>query len=250
MARLARDGVALAYEEAGSGAPPLLFVHGWACDRTYFAPQVEHFRRAHRALAVDLRGHGDSDTPLQDYTMAGFADDLAWLCGELELEKPIVIGHSMGGIIGLVLAARHPSPPAAVVMVDMPTTLIVGPLPAADPRWQTIAGLRGPDYREVARQYAERMFVPTDDRERRAWVVERMTSAPQHVIASAFEQGWACDLAAAAAACEVPALYIQAATPRPELERFRELCPQLVVSAARSGPGTSSNWGCPTRSTR
>jgi pimeloyl-ACP methyl ester carboxylesterase len=228
--RLVRDGVALAYDEVGSGSPPVLFVHGWACDRTYFAPQVAHFGRAHRTLAVDLRGHGESDKPRQDYTMADFADDLAWLCGQLEAEKPIVVGHSMGGTVALVLAARHPALPGAIVLLDMPTALLAGPLAAADPRRQTIEALRGPAYREVARQYAEAMFLPTDDRPRRAWIVERMTAAPQHVLASAFEQAWACDLAAAAAACTVPALYIQADGQRGrELERFGQLCPQLAI---------------------
>jgi pimeloyl-ACP methyl ester carboxylesterase len=215
---LIREGVSLAYEETGSGEPPLLFVHGLACDHTFFAPQVEHFRRAHRTLAVDLRGHGASDRPRHDYTMAGFADDLAWLCGELKIERPIVVGHSMGGVIGLVLAARFPTLPAAVVMVDTPIAAIAGPRPPADPRSQIVAAMHGPNYRDAARQFVEPMFLPTDDRGGRARIVEQMTSAPQHVIASALEQTWSCDLASAAAACKVPALYIQAHRPRPELE--------------------------------
>lgn len=58
MEALSRDGVRLAYWEQGSGSPPMLFVHGWCCDHTYFAPQVEHFAANHRAISVDLRGHG------------------------------------------------------------------------------------------------------------------------------------------------------------------------------------------------
>ena len=57
-------------------------------------------------LSSDLRGHGRSDVPHQDYTMAAFADDLAWPCTELELTKPVVVGHSMGGNVALKLAAR------------------------------------------------------------------------------------------------------------------------------------------------
>jgi pimeloyl-ACP methyl ester carboxylesterase len=229
MGKLVRDGVSLAYDEVGTGEPSMLFVHGWACDRTYFAPQVERFSRAHRTIAVDLRGHGKSDAPRQEYTMDGFADDLAWLCGELRVERPVVVGHSMGGVIGMVLAQRHPKLPAAVVMVDMPTAPLAGPPPPGDPRRQMMETLHGPEYREVARRFIDRMFLDTDDRQRRAWITERMTSTSRHVIASAIEQVWTCDLAAAASACTVPALYIQAATPRPELDRFMELCPQLVI---------------------
>jgi pimeloyl-ACP methyl ester carboxylesterase len=56
-----------------------------------------------------------------------------------------------------------------------------------------------------------------------------MTAAPQHVFASAVEQVWSCNLPAAASACRVPTLYIQAAGARPELGRLRELCPQLAI---------------------
>ncbi len=229
MQKLVRDGVALAYDEIGSGSPPILFVHGWACDRTYFAPQVAYFGRSHRSVAVDLRGYGDSDKPRQDYTMEGFADDLAWLCGQLGVEQPIVVGHSMGGLVALLLAERHAALPGAIVMLDMPTALIAGPLPAENPRWQTSEDLYGPGYLDVARQFAKPLFLPTDDRASMARFLHQMMTTSQHVLASSFEQTWTCDLAAAAAACNVPALYIQAAIPRPELDRFSQLCPQLVV---------------------
>ena len=48
MDSLIHDDVKLAYEEMGRGEPPLVFVHGWTCDHTYFAPQVEYFSRDHR----------------------------------------------------------------------------------------------------------------------------------------------------------------------------------------------------------
>ena len=63
MSRLRRDGVALFYEEAGVGELPMLLVHGLACDHTHLTPQLEHFSDDHRVVAVDLRGHGQSDAP-------------------------------------------------------------------------------------------------------------------------------------------------------------------------------------------
>ena len=227
MRKLTRDGVALAYDVAGSGDPPLLLVHGWTCDHTYFAPQFEQFRRDHRVITVDLRGHGESDKPEQAYTMAGFADDLAWLCRALALEKPVVIGHSMGGTIALVLAAHHPELPAAVALIDSSI------LPSRERRDASLAHverLRGPDYREAQRRYVgEGMFLPTDDPERKAHILDQMSSAPRHVMASALQDSFANDWSDAIAACRVPTLYVNAAWPRPELDRFRELCPQLVT---------------------
>lgn len=59
-------------------------------------------------MAVDLRGHGRSDKPHQAYTISGFADDLVWVLDELALERPFVVGHSMGGAVRLELAAERP----------------------------------------------------------------------------------------------------------------------------------------------
>jgi hypothetical protein len=53
-------------------------------DHTHFSPQFEHFKLNHRTVTMDLRGiAGQRDKPQQDYTIAGYADDLAWLCNEL-----------------------------------------------------------------------------------------------------------------------------------------------------------------------
>ena len=73
------DGIRLAYDTAGRGDPPIVFVHGWACDRSYFAPQVEHFGARHAVAALDLRGHGESARPAAApgvYEVEAFADDV------------------------------------------------------------------------------------------------------------------------------------------------------------------------------
>ncbi|MFN8590454.1 MAG: alpha/beta hydrolase [Thermomicrobiales bacterium] len=229
MQRRAREGVRLVFEDVGAGVPPLLFVHGWGCDHTFFAPQVAHFRHQHRCLAVDLRGFGASDKPQQEYTPTVFADDLAWLCAQLAVERPVAIAHSLGGMAALMLAMRHPDLAAAIVMLDMPTKLLSGPVPVDDPHTGILAALRGPDWQQAARHYAEGMFLPTDDPDRRETILAKMCAGPPHVLASALDHGWSCDLVSIAAACSLPALYIQAGLPRPELDRFLQICPQLMI---------------------
>jgi pimeloyl-ACP methyl ester carboxylesterase len=226
MQSLTRNGVKLCFAEAGSGDPPILLVHGWTCDHTYMAPQFEHFRRAHRVIAVDLRGHGQSDKPKQDYTMSAFADDLVWLCDQLKVKKPVVIGHSMGGVIAVELAARFPEVPGAAVTLDSPLVPPQELLEAVVPLRQA---LHGPNYREAQQQFvAEMLFLPTDNPERKARIVDAMSSAPQHVMASAFA-GTLCDTAASAAACKVPLLILMAAQPLSDVARLRQVCPTAII---------------------
>jgi pimeloyl-ACP methyl ester carboxylesterase len=222
-----RDGVKLFFQEAGSGTPPLLLVHGWTCDHTYLAPQLEYFRDAHRVVAVDLRGHGQSDKPQQDYTMAGFADDLVWLCGRLKIEKPVVIGHSMGGVITLALAARAPQLPSAIVTVDSP----ILPLPAVASNVRLLLdALRGPGYRQAQRDFVSNMlFIATDDPARKQKILDQMSSAPQHVMASAFENIFTFDHEAAAAACKVPWLMLYPGHVTTDLARLHTLCPHVTT---------------------
>ena len=226
MQKLNRNGIVLAYEEAGRGAPPMLFVHGFGGDHSHFAPQVDYFRRSHRVVAVDRRGHGQSDKPGQDYTIAGFADDLAWLCAELGLYKPVLVVHSMGAI-GLELVAQQPELLAALVILDAPFL----PPPEVEAGFrQILEGLRSPAYREVIRHMADTMaFLPTDNQERKARIVEGMCATPQQVLVSSWEQFLVHDGAAAAAACRLPVLYIGSVFPA-NLARFKELCPQLVTA--------------------
>ena len=94
-----------------------MFIHGLGFDHSTFAPQVDYFWRSHRVIAVDLRGHGASDVGKQEYAMPVFAEDIAWLWAQLNLVKPVFVGHSMGGNVALTLAALHPEVPASILLI-------------------------------------------------------------------------------------------------------------------------------------
>jgi pimeloyl-ACP methyl ester carboxylesterase len=229
MQSLRRDEVALFYEEADGDEPPILLVHGWCCDHTYFAPQFEHFAsQGHRVVAVDLRGHGRSDKPQQHYTMQLFADDLAWTCQRIGVEKPVVVGHSMGGIVAFDLAARYPDMPSAVVILD---AAVVLPSAARAAIPGLLEELRGAGYQEALRDYvANSLFISTDDQERKKRILESMSSTPQHVVVSAFEGLRDYDPTEATGGLAIPAVYIAAdeLQPRSDMTRFHELTPQIL----------------------
>lgn len=222
---LNRDGIELFYAEAGTGEPPVLLVHGWTCDHTAMTPLFNYFRRAHRVVTVDLRGHGESDKPEQEYTMAAFADDLAWMCRELQLEKPIVIGHSMGGVIAVALAARCPHLLSAVVTLDSPVIPSAAVLDRVRPLFEQF---RSPAFRETQGKFVDSMFLPTDNAERKARIKAGMVNTPQHVAVSAFENVFT-DTESAVRACQVPLLVLDSTESLSDLARVRELCPHVVT---------------------
>jgi pimeloyl-ACP methyl ester carboxylesterase len=234
MNSLQRGSLKLCYEDSGNTATPIVFVHGWCCDHSYFAPQFRHFAPRHRVVSIDQRGHGESDKPKQDYTIEGFADDLAWLCGELRLSRPALVGHSMGGAIVLATAARHPGLARAIVLCD-PAVIVAEPVLAAIRPF--IDGLQGPEYRTLAQGFiAERLFSKHDDAQRKARIVAAMSATPQHVMHSCFHHLFSFDSEAAALACKIPALLIDAEAPIPDRARFKKLCPQLET-AQTAGAG-------------
>lgn len=227
MQDLTRDGVRLCYEEAGNGSPSIVLVHGGFNDHSFFAPQVEHLGKSHRCIAVDLRGHGQSGTPESEYSVGVFADDVAWMCHELGVSKPIVIGHSLGGLVALEMAAKFGDLPSAIVILDSP---VLAPELFKQALQPLAEALRTEMYQEAARSFIEQFVGFTDDPKRREEVLEfASTKTPQHVMASAIDGYIGYDTVSAVEACKVPVLFVSAGTPIADLAAFKEKCPQLVV---------------------
>ena len=114
----ADDGVNLVCEVRGKGDTALVFLHGWCGDREYWKNQVDVFAPDYRIVTLDQAGHGESGKERKIWTARSLADDVETVVKELGLKRVIVIGHSMGGSIGLLAAKRLPGTVVAVIGVD------------------------------------------------------------------------------------------------------------------------------------
>jgi pimeloyl-ACP methyl ester carboxylesterase len=223
MKTLDKQELTLAYEEGGTGGPPLLLVHGISCDHATFAPQFTHFRRARRVVNMDLRGHGASGVPGSGYAPADFAEDLAFLSRELGLHKPVVVGHSIGGLAALALAAKYPDLTSAIVMLD--TAVFLPSQAAAEfgPIFQTIIAPGGMDAWKGLLRAGLGSAADSDLEARIFRVVDR---TPHALISQAIAGLLAFDAAGAAAAVRVPILHVRSFVPLDEAA-FRRASPQV-----------------------
>jgi pimeloyl-ACP methyl ester carboxylesterase len=99
--------VRIAYRQAGSG-PALLLLHGNSESKSIFAKYQENCFPMFHTFAIDSRGHGETVSEDEAYTIGQYADDVIAFCGVLGISKACVIGYSDGGNIALHLAKKAP----------------------------------------------------------------------------------------------------------------------------------------------
>jgi 3-oxoadipate enol-lactonase len=108
MSTVKVNGVDLFYKESGSGAESIVFSHGLLMDHAMFDPQRAAFERHYRVIAYDHRAQGQSGDPGDGYDMDTLTQDAAGLIQALGVGPCHFVGLSMGGFVGMRLAARRP----------------------------------------------------------------------------------------------------------------------------------------------
>lgn len=108
----------LHYTRTGGDKPPLVLVHGFSEDGLVWTALAEVLEDQYDLIMPDARGHGQSDGAKTGLGTAELASDLHGLISALGLDKPAVLGHSMGGMTTLALAGLHPHVPGAILIED------------------------------------------------------------------------------------------------------------------------------------
>lgn len=226
--RVDHDGVELVVAEAGEGDPALLFLHPTAADHTFFGPQVAEFSARHRVVAIDQRGFGESGKPDGPYTPAAFAEDVAFVIDELGLERPVVLGCSMGGAVALELGARHPDAVRGLVVLNR----LIADNPVMSARIAELAArLRGDEGEAALQQMVDAQVGAMDAPGLRADYSRMAKSVPPWVLASTMEGFADWDGEAALRRVAVPTLFTfsRMTGNYAELDRLVELSPHVVI---------------------
>ena len=108
---------------SGSSAVlPVLFVHSFAGSAAHWEAQMAHLRPTRRVVALDLRGHGQSDSPQTQsaYMVEAMARDIGAAADALGLQRFVLVGHSLGGAVASAYAVAQPQRVAGLVLVGAP----------------------------------------------------------------------------------------------------------------------------------
>ncbi|NHJ49687.1 MAG: alpha/beta hydrolase [Asgard group archaeon] len=135
MPKISHNGVAINYEIFGTG-DPLLLIHGLGSNAQDWEPQISSFSKNYRVIAVDLRGHGESDKPKGPYNIRQFADDCKQLLTELNINRVHILGLSLGCAVGYELAIHYPELIHSFIGVNM------GPSVGSKSLKGTLAGIK------------------------------------------------------------------------------------------------------------
>lgn len=206
-------GVNIHYREFGNPrSRPLLLVHGWTLNHQTWDRQIQILQEQYRVIAIDLRGHGDSDKPSGDYSVDRLANDVLGVADALNLTNATLVGWSFGGTTSILAAARDESRFSQLVLVN-----------AAGPKYTaTDAG----DYGHPSETVQSWIVEERDNLE--AWRHSVMTSMPKEPYSDAltswlFQQSMRTPSWAAA-----PMLRACAAVDlRPELSKI--VVPTLII---------------------
>jgi pimeloyl-ACP methyl ester carboxylesterase len=205
------DNFHMAYREWGrpDAAQTAVLVHGITSSSLSWPRVARGLADRYRVLAVDLRGHGDSDKPGSGYRLQDQANEVAQFCGALGLRRVALMGHSWGGAIGLILAATTDLV-ERLVLEDPALGIGQPPQPSSRPRPNYVATV-GVSREEAERQARANLALGWTE-EDVAGKVDAAVKASPAAVQAVFDEnsGRALDLSTLVAKITCPALMVQA----------------------------------------
>ena len=190
------DGVNLHYVEAGSGKP-ILMIPGWSQTAEQFKYQLSGLSDRYRVIAIDMRGHGESDKPEFGYKISRLAKDVHDTIHELDLDEVNILGHSMGSsVIWNYYDMYGPERLSKLLLIDQMPMITSNPAWSEQERidsgaifnpqslYETINALAGPDGVETTKGFIGSMLTKSAPQEEKDWIIERNLTMPRQYAAT------------------------------------------------------------------
>jgi pimeloyl-ACP methyl ester carboxylesterase len=236
MPQLDVDGAALTYDDEGPrDAPeaPLVFVHGWTANRHRWDHQIAHFSGGRRVIRLDLRGHGES-TGAGVRTIAELARDVLALLDHLQVERFVLVGHSMGGMIAQTIALAHPERVERMALVGS-----IGRMTYSRGRGLLMAASTLVPYRLFVAANIRRAFGPGHPREEVRAQIRASAATPREVVMTLYAAMRAFDVLDRAGEIRTPTLmvhgYHDVQLPVRQMLRMATAYPDAVVRILDAG---------------
>jgi pimeloyl-ACP methyl ester carboxylesterase len=122
-------GVKLRYVDTGPrNGQPIIFLHGATDSSHSWSMTTPFLSDSYRILALDQRGHGDSEKPLFGYNIAQYADDVIAFMNKLRIQQAVIVGHSMGSFIAHQVASAYPNRVSKLVLIGSAKTGVGNPV--------------------------------------------------------------------------------------------------------------------------
>jgi pimeloyl-ACP methyl ester carboxylesterase len=208
----APDGISIAYDTRGTGDTALVFVHCWACDRSFWREQLDAFAGDYQVVALDLAGHGESGTQRTAWSVLELGGDVQAVVETLDLEHVILVGHSLGGPVALEAARRLPGRVLGVVCVETMHNAEVRIDPEQNE--QAVSALEG-SFSEVMRGFVRAAFPDGPDSALVQWVIDKAAATYQPAALGLARDVANVDFTALLSAAGVPVRAINAAAMPP-----------------------------------
>jgi pimeloyl-ACP methyl ester carboxylesterase len=219
LVRIQGSAGGLLVDDGGRGDEvPVVFVHSFGGNSGHWSSQLLHLRQTRRAVAFDLRAHGRSAAPRgDDYAVESFAKDIAAVVDGLNLERFVLVGHSLGGAASTAYVGEHPEAVAGLVLIGTPGK--------APPEMGTkIMAAMESQYEKVSQDYWHKLLTGAQPAVRTR-ILSEMMSVPQDASLSIIRGVFAYD-------------------PLPSLGRYPG--PKLIISSAAEDQAGSLQQQAPT----
>lgn len=145
-------------DEGQSNSTAIIFIHGFPLNKMMWSEQIGEFKKNHRVIAYDVRGHGNTPVGDEHFSIELFVNDLLSLMDALKINKAILCGFSMGGYIALNAIENYPNRFSTLILCD--TNCTEDKPEAKEKRMKAIESIKEKGLEQYAQESLKKLFSP------------------------------------------------------------------------------------------